>query len=98
MFAESLQHSIRPWWSVPSLYGKFRAQCLPYKQSTELWGLYCNSGRILQNPALVLNFESATVAGLNTAWLVSINAYFSCLISIIIMYHRTQSCLQWKVS
>ena len=35
-FAESLQHCITPQSSVTSL---FRAQCLPYKEVTEIWGL-----------------------------------------------------------
>ena len=38
-FAESLQHCIRPQSSVTSLYGRFRAQCLPYKEITEFWML-----------------------------------------------------------
>jgi len=31
-FAESLQHCIRPQSSATSLYGRFGAQCLPYKK------------------------------------------------------------------
>ena len=38
-FSESLQHCIRPQNSVTSLYGRFRAEKLPYKAVTELWGL-----------------------------------------------------------
>ena len=35
-FAEPLQHCIRPQRSVPSLYGRFRAHCFPYKEVTEI--------------------------------------------------------------
>jgi len=38
-FARSVQHCIRPQGSVTSLYGRLGAQCLPYKDVTELWGL-----------------------------------------------------------
>ena len=38
-FSESLQHCVRPQHSVTSLYGRFRAQKLPYKEVTEFWGL-----------------------------------------------------------
>ena len=35
-FSESLQHCIRPQSSVTSLYGRFSALNLPYKEVTEL--------------------------------------------------------------
>ena len=34
--SESLQHCITPQSSVTSLYGRFRAQCLPCKEGTEV--------------------------------------------------------------
>jgi len=34
--AEPLQHCIKPQSSVTSLYGRFRAHYLPYKEGTEL--------------------------------------------------------------
>ena len=43
-FAKYLQHCIRAQSSVPSLYGKFRVQGLPYKEGTELWGLIVLQG------------------------------------------------------
>ena len=38
-FAKSLQHCIKPPISVTSLYGRFSALNLPYKEVTEFWGL-----------------------------------------------------------
>lgn len=43
-FAESLQQCIIPQSSATSLYGGFRAQCLPYKEASELRGLISAAG------------------------------------------------------
>ena len=58
-FAESLQHCIRPQSAVTSLYGRFRAQCLPYKEVTEIWGLmwWCkDSAKPCTRPFLARRF------------------------------------------
>jgi len=52
-FAESLQHHIRPQISVTSLYERFRAQCVPYKEVTEL-----RSNAVLQGFCKTLYYKA----------------------------------------
>ena len=66
-FSESLQHCIRPQNSVTSLYGRFRAEKLPYKAVTELWGLM-QCCKVSAKPCTRLRWHSRTTHRANKAY------------------------------
>jgi len=61
-FSESLQQCIRPQSSVTSLYGRFRAEKLPYKAVTELWRLMQCCKDSAKSCSLHQAFTTVTIA------------------------------------